>query len=135
MDENGNFTGSFQTDYELFDPELVFFGNSNRGEWHFPITIWKDDKDHSETNWDNHNYLYIEKYEYLDENNLICDYYQDIDIFATEKTWKLDLLKSLFMVVYATYERWEEMKDEENSFENDLLNRLMSKIKENHKNI
>lgn len=106
MDDEGNFTGNFQTDYELFNPELVFFGESN---WDFPITIYKNDEQHN-TNWDNHNYFYPRPYEYINEDGLLCNFYQDIDIFGTEKTWKWDLLKSLFMVVYAAYEYWEELK-------------------------
>ena len=30
------------------------------------------------------------------------------------------------MVVYATYEYWEELKNNKNSFENDLLSKLMN---------
>ena len=126
--EDNNFTGVFITDYELFNPELVFFGDNY--QWEFPITIWGDNKEHHETNWNNHNYLYTGKYEYLDENNLLCNFYQDIDIFGTEETWKWNLIQALYMVVYATYEYWEELKNKKKDFENDLLDDLFSKIKE-----
>lgn len=99
IDDEGNFTGCFQTDYELFNQELVFFGEC---DWSFPITIWKN-KDYIKTNWEGHNYIYTNKNEYLDSNGRLCNFYQDIDIFGTEDTWKEDLIKALFMVVYEAY--------------------------------
>ena len=109
IDEEGNFTGSFETNYELFDQNLVFFGQDHAGLWTFPITIWNDaEEDYAKTNWEYHNYFYPERHEYINEDGLIYNFYQDIDIFGNLETWTWDLTKALFMVVSAVYECWKE---------------------------
>ena len=121
MNKEGTFTGSFETNYELFNPNLIFFANDRSGEWPFPITIYKNKNDGLKTNWKNHNYFFIDHYEYLDFDGLLANFSQDIDIFGNKETWKWNLLKALFMVVYAAYEYWEMVKLEENEFDENLL--------------
>lgn len=132
---NGNMTSSFFTSYKLFDPSLVFFGEYKDEDdyWSFPITIYKSDEYGHTTNWENHNYIYTDRgYEYLDENGLLCNFYQDIDIFGTEETWTWDLTKALFMVVYETHLYWLELKqieeDELDELDNELLNELKAEF-------
>lgn len=125
--DDNSITTSFVTSYKLFDPNLVFFGEyrDNDDYWGFPITIYKSKEDGHTTNWKNHNYIYADRgYEYLDENGLLCNFYQDIDIFGTEKTWTWDLTKALFMVVYETHKYWLELKEiEEDDFDLDDLDK------------
>lgn len=128
MDEGGNFNGNFETDYELFDKDLVFFADDRAGVWAFPITIWNDNEDGCKTNWENHNYFYPERYEYIDEDGLISNFYQDIDIFGTKETWVWDLTKALFMVVSAVYDSWKEKTEFDREFEDALFKDLFSKI-------
>lgn len=126
MDEEGNFTGSFETDYELFDPNLVFFGQDHAGLWMFPITIWNDkEEDYANTNWENHNYFYSERNEYIDEDGLIYNFYQDIDIFGNLETWTWDLTKALFMVVNAVYDYWKEETEFDKKLEDELLKNIL----------
>lgn len=123
---NGNMTSSFFTSYKLFDPNLVFFGEYKDEDdyWGFPITIYKSAEYGHTTNWEHHNYIYTDKgYEYLDENGLLCNFYQDIDIFGTEETWTWDLTKALFMVVYEAHEYWQELNF--NNLENLLRDEML----------
>lgn len=135
FDERGTISGSFSTPYELFDKDKVFFGKrtivvgdgvEEDWTWSFPITIWKRGTEYFlQTNWETHNFVYREEdwlglspIDHLDEDgNLYGYFYQDIDIFGTEDTWKKDLIKSLYMVVGATYDWWIDLKKEDERIE------------------
>lgn len=135
FDEEGTIGGPFLTPYELFDKDKVFFGKrtievedgvEEDWTWSYPITIWKRGAEHFlKTNWKTHNYVYREEdefglspFDHLDEDgNLYGYFYQDIDIFGSEDTWKEDLIKSLYMVVGATYDWWIDLKKENEKIE------------------
>lgn len=127
-------TTKFVTSYKLFDPNLVFFGEDDENDeyWGFPITIYKSKEARNEMNWEHHNYIYTERYEYLDEDGLLCNYYQDIDIFSTEKEWTWDLTQALFMVIYEAHEYWLELRFAimEKSVEDDLDKKLLEAMEQ-----
>ena len=137
-DKEGNISGFFTTPYELFDKNKVFFGKRTTEtedgieedwSWGYPITVWKRGTEHFlKTNWKNHNFVYKEEDMFGlcpednldDDGNLYGYFYQDIDIFGSEDTWKKDLIKSLYMVVGATYDWWIDLKKEKERIENFL---------------
>lgn len=99
-------TEMFETPYELFDSDKIFFGLTDN--WRFPITIYgKEHQSTQMTNWEMHNFYYKDRYEFI-EDGKITNFYQDIDIFGTVDNWKEDLLKALYRVVKAVYDDWKE---------------------------
>lgn len=111
-----SFTGTFYTDYSKFDKDKVFFegieGDEYMGTFNFPITIERRGKEHRASDFDVHNYFYPKHYgAHIGENGLLEWFYQDIDIFGDEDTWKEDLIKALYRVVLAAYWYWQEQYD------------------------
>lgn len=122
FEREGSITATFITDYDMFDKDKVFFtptvimDDGADWTWSYPITIYKKDGEHHYTTpWETHNFLFKNDFAVLDEDGNIDDFGQDIDIFGDTDTWKVDLIKSLYMVVGALYDWWAELKEMEDS--------------------
>lgn len=115
------FTTCFHTPYALFDKDKVFWRNDDeeckkfRGFWSFPISVCKKNgKWKTETDFCHHNFFYPCLIEVrFDDDGLLDGFYQDIDIFGTDETWKPNLIKALTRVVMAVYDYWKEHHDDE----------------------
>lgn len=107
----------YYTEYEKFDKDKVFFNvvidgikNDLRDDpWHYPITVYTD-RDNVRSNFISHNYFYEPDILdiLIDDNNLLINFYQDIDILCSEDYFKQDLITALYRVVVAAYWYWQE---------------------------